>query len=385
MAVGRKRRKPEVLVITQKPPAFSQSRWLNSVARAGLNIVIAGAKNVVLTDDGVHVIRGRRVTGVTDRAFKVADVTIHPELLYNRNFRPRSKPSIFDKIVGQYPETWSSWNPHFRFVCDKSNLERILNDYEKQRGQPVERPTSEVITSNSFQKLDFLTKKFARSNAVLLKPSHGTHCKGIEILGSENFIRIEERLEENPKTEFVVQELITNSPLVDGHRFDLRLYALMVWDDNKEKIKLYREGVCRFAAKKIDPDKPLEPASIFTGNSFRKNEGLPIHNSTVTEVLRQLEQQGLDVRDFWPQAENICRNLLEAITYSAISNDVMLRGNYFYTGLDIILETRNNKVFLHLIEINDLPQILGWGPSVDIDLVPFLYRWGCDLRALCAA
>ncbi len=384
MAVDRERRKPEILVITRKPPIFRQSRWLNSIARAGLNVVIAGVKNVKLTENGIHVIRGHRVTGATDRAFKVADVTIHPEFLYNRNYGPKARPNIFDRIVGQYPDTWNAWNPYFRFVSEKSNLERILNDYEKEGGQPVERPASEVITSNSFQGPDFLAKKFDKSNAVILKPSEGTHCKGIEILDSGKFSRIEERREENPKTEFVVQELITNSPLVDGHRFDLRLYSLMVWDDNQGKVKLYREGVCRFAAKKVDPDKPLAPTSILTGNSYRKNEGLPIHNSTVTEVLRDLEQQGLDVRDFWPQAENICRNLLEAITNFAISSNVILRRNFFFTGFDVILETRDNKIFPRLIEINELPQLLGWGPDVDIDLVPLLYRWGCDLRALCA-
>lgn len=347
--------KPVFLAIQKRPISSRTKKWLRDFSQAGLDPYLASHDNVRATGDGVTIMSGKRWVAWSNRALDVTDVKVRPDLLYNRNFRPIKKgQALFDAIVDHSPGIWSSWNPYFGYLSEKSNLERILTEYEAKSGIRVERPKTTVVSRKCSNRVGRLHDFFDRSGVALLKPSRGHHCENIEILGTDQIERVEQILLENPKEEFVLQELVEPSPLLDGHRFDLRLYA-MIWNFQVPKFSLYNEGFARMAGRPYDPRSPLEPESIFTPSVYQMRRGLPADNTTVSAVLRELDRQGLDVSDFWDRAQTLCSHLFKAIHSFAMRRGIMLERNFFLTGFDVALRQQGKNIYPSLLEVNDLP------------------------------
>lgn len=70
-----------------------------------------------------------------------------------------------------------------------------------------------------------------------------------------------------PKDEtYVVQQYMQNPHLLDGLKYDLRLYVLVISCDPL-KIYLYNEGLVRFATQKFKPIDPFADKAEL-GNMF---------------------------------------------------------------------------------------------------------------------
>ena len=79
-----------------------------------------------------------------------------------------------------------------------------------------------------------------RNRYVIVKPEAASQGKGIFITN---------KIDEIPTGEnFVVQEYINNPFLIDGLKFDLRLYVLVAGSDPL-KIFLHEDGLTRFATR----------------------------------------------------------------------------------------------------------------------------------------
>ena len=85
---------------------------------------------------------------------------------------------------------------------------------------------------------DFPSLKFGKSNKTtyIVKPEASCQGKGIFLTNSL------EGFDENEK--YVIQEYIKNPMLIDGLKFDLRIYVLLAGCDPL-KIFLYKEGLGR--------------------------------------------------------------------------------------------------------------------------------------------
>lgn len=75
---------------------------------------------------------------------------------------------------------------------------------------------------------------------MICKPDHESQGKGIWITNDVDSIAMSER------ELVVVQEYLNNPFLLDGLKFDLRLYVLVLSADPL-KIYLHKEGLVRFA------------------------------------------------------------------------------------------------------------------------------------------
>jgi tubulin polyglutamylase TTLL6/13 len=88
--------------------------------------------------------------------------------------------------------------------------------------------------------LDFhrLTKKHTRGKVYIVKPENGCQGQGIYLTGNVNGLEKERGQ--------VVQEYVANPMLIDGLKFDLRIYVLLT-SVKPLRIYLYKEGMARFA------------------------------------------------------------------------------------------------------------------------------------------
>ena len=78
---------------------------------------------------------------------------------------------------------------------------------------------------------------------MIVKPEALSQGKGIFITNKIDTINLNEHL--------IVQEYKTKPYLIDGYKFDLRIYVLVTsW--NPFKIFIYKEGMARFATEKYE-------------------------------------------------------------------------------------------------------------------------------------
>lgn len=98
---------------------------------------------------------------------------------------------------------------------------------------------------------------------MICKPDHMSQGKGIFLTNDINNIPLEE-----PS---VVQEYLNNPYLIDGLKFDMRIYVLVMSCDPL-KIFLHREGLVRFATQ------PYQPLSLNSDKEIMKNMFIHLTN-----------------------------------------------------------------------------------------------------------
>lgn len=92
----------------------------------------------------------------------------------------------------------------------------------------------------------------------IMKPSASSCGKGIKVIGPKTQI--------TRKTGYVVSQYISNPHLIDGYKYDLRIYVVVTCFEPL-KIFLFKEGLVRFATQKYTNNpKHLEKRFIHLTN-----------------------------------------------------------------------------------------------------------------------
>lgn len=371
--------KPIFLALRPKKPPLRPSAYLSALANAGLSPIVAYWEDVKLTKNGYAVVSGIQHGAGSTEPMRVTNEAINPSLIFHAFFSPGKRcTGLIDMLMDAFPKARASWSLYFKKVCQKSELERVLSEYETHSPLRIRRPLTVIASANDPSSIDRIRNTIGPNELILVKPAGGTHCSGIELTTTDHLDLVASVLENNSESEFVVQRVIGRPALLSGHRFDIRLYA-MAWSFDPVKFTLYEQGVGRIAGIPSDPDGPPHCHEIFTGQTYRKKEGLPINNATLSEVLELLSLSGLETEEFWAQVNEMVRGILEAIVHDADKRKVDLSRNFFITGLDTIIEQKADGLFLNLIEINETPTMVGWERSLQPHLAHFYRRWGEDL------
>lgn len=71
------------------------------------------------------------------------------------------------------------------------------------------------------------------------------------------------------KKGYLISEYIKNPHLINGHKYDLRLYVVVTSYDPL-KIYLYSDGLCRFATETYDTSTINQKYSHLTNYSINK-------------------------------------------------------------------------------------------------------------------
>ena len=208
-------------------------------------------------------------------------------------------------------------------------------------------------------------KIFANKKKVfIVKPEASSQGRGIFLIQNIEDINLTER--------YVVQEYITNPYLIEGLKFDLRLYVL-VTGFNPLRLYLYEEGLTRLATEAYSyPSNSnlnnlymhltnysinkTSPKFIFNTNPELDNIG---HKRSLKSTFDLLEKQGKNIEILKSKIEDIIIKTLLSIqpsvnhVYSACQPDDLSNSMCFeLLGFDIIID---NELTPFLLEVNHSP------------------------------
>ncbi|OMJ90758.1 hypothetical protein SteCoe_6836 [Stentor coeruleus] len=223
-------------------------------------------------------------------------------------------------------------------------------------------PRTWVFPSHSSELKQHLQQ--SKHKYMIVKPEKSCQGKGIFFTN-----RIEEL---NPSQRYVVQNYIKSPYLIDGLKFDLRIYVLVSSCDPL-RIYIYDEGLARFATEPYShPDINninnmfihLTNYAVNKGNrAFINNKNIGSdnvgHKRSLRSLYKLLESQGHDVQGIKLKIEDIIIKTLCSIQpilkncYLGVQKDDLTRAMCFeILGFDILLD---DKLKPHLIEVNHDP------------------------------
>ncbi|XP_078605700.1 tubulin polyglutamylase TTLL11-like isoform X1 [Branchiostoma floridae x Branchiostoma japonicum] len=202
----------------------------------------------------------------------------------------------------------------------------------------------------------------------IVKPDEGTQGGGIYLLQDPHDVKSIGMV--RPA---VVQEYLTNPYLIDGYKFDLRIYVLL---GNIEPLELYigREGMARFCTVPYQSPSRMnlhESYMHLTNYSLNKYSDGFIHSEdgdigskrTLSSVLQRLKRRGKDVDKLWKDIEDIVLKTIIAILPEIKTfHHVMLPPGktlggpkcYQLLGFDILLTSDLKPI---LLEVNSNPSL----------------------------
>jgi len=131
-----------------------------------------------------------------------------------------------------------------------------------------------------------------------VKPANSSQGKGIYIVDDINDVSVDETS--------VISRYVTNPLLINGHKFDLRIYVLIT---SYEPLRIYvfKEGLARFASEtytqKIDKDNKFMHLTNYSIN--KKNDNFVYNQGeeqddvgfkwSLSAFCNHLEQVGIDM------------------------------------------------------------------------------------------
>ena len=97
------------------------------------------------------------------------------------------------------------------------------------------------LLPDDYKKLAFERESEKKAPLYIIKPNAASCGKGISVLGPQDQIP--------KKGGYLVSKYIANPHLIDGLKYDLRIYVLVTSYDPL-KVYLFKEGLTRFATEK---------------------------------------------------------------------------------------------------------------------------------------
>uniref|UniRef100_A0A7S2Q987 ATP-grasp domain-containing protein n=1 Tax=Zooxanthella nutricula TaxID=1333877 RepID=A0A7S2Q987_9DINO len=223
--------------------------------------------------------------------------------------------------------------------------------------------------------------------ALIVKPAAGTHGKGIEIVRS--CCDLDAAIQRNCQNGGIVQSYVDRPLLLDGRKWDVRIYALALPAPGVPgafRVMLAGEGLVRVC---VDPYEPPQPRNLhrtlahLTNYSLSRlstkyehsddpEDGLHGCKRTLSAVLRRIEAcRGLRAKKVWRALGAVARGAVDAMgqRLQALAFDKgtweggeafveLIRarmGRCFHLlGLDVLLDEDGNP---WLLEVNSNPSL----------------------------
>ena len=172
----------------------------------------------------------------------------------------REEPDDFDiywNDLGIFPERLASLKPYMKvnhfpgmhMISRKNNLGRILKRLHKMYPDDFKFFPLTWMLPYDFHELRNYVSKRKTPISLIVKPEAGSQGKGIFLTRKIDDLA--------SQTHMVVQRYLRRPYLIDGLKFDLRLYVL-VTSCEPLRIFLFKEGLARFATDKYDTTGALE-------------------------------------------------------------------------------------------------------------------------------
>lgn len=198
----------------------------------------------------------------------------------------------------------------------------------------------------------------------IMKPSASSCGKGIKVIGPKTQV--------NKKGGYVVSQYISNPHLIDGFKYDLRIYVVVTCFEPL-KIFLFKEGLVRFATQKYTNNpKMLEKRFIHLTNysinkradDYVKAEGDEDASKWNLMQLRNwFSKNGINYNQVFNRIKDV-------VIKTCIAHEPQITSSYSRCnknrnvcfeiyGFDILLD---QKLRPHLLEINISPSLSSSSP-----------------------
>lgn len=267
-------------------------------------------------------------------------------------------------------------------ISHKDNLARNLD--KLHRVAPKEynfAPKSWILPSeySSLRKHCDDSKRKGKQATYIFKPPNSAQGRGIQLTRT---------LEDIPDDgTMLVQEYLPKPFLIDGYKFDLRLYVL-VTSYEPLRVFLYRDGLVRLSTQKYKAptnanlDKLFMHLTNYSLNKFSKDyddsEGSDSGSKrTIKWMMEHLAEEGHDTEKIWADmADVIIKTLIVAWPHNVHAYRVaggqgdtseMYNPSNCFTilGFDIFL---NKNLKPYIIEVNRSPSFSTNGEELDQEI-----------------
>eukprot|EP01135_Chromosphaera_perkinsii_P006765 Nk52_evm13s578 gene=Nk52_evmTU13s578 len=248
--------------------------------------------------------------------------------------------------------------PGMNEISRKDNLARNLNRLSKLFPEEYSFFPKTWVLPADFGEFQNVVRKKSKSKTYIVKPEVGCQGKGIFLTKSAKYIQ--------PGEHYIAQQYISKPYLLNGCKFDLRLYVLIT-SCNPLKIFLYKDGLARFCTEPYQ-----EPTTKNLSNEYihLTNYAINKHHEnftrgdlgskrTITSVNRLLAEQGHDVPKIWADISDvIIKTILSALPVlthnykTCFPNHTNGSGCFEILGFDIMLD---HKLKPWLLEVNHSP------------------------------
>eukprot|EP00102_Acyrthosiphon_pisum_P003478 XP_001946028.2 PREDICTED: tubulin polyglutamylase TTLL6-like isoform X1 [Acyrthosiphon pisum] len=243
-------------------------------------------------------------------------------------------------------------------ICRKDSLARNLNTMSNSFPDDYNfYPMTWYLPSDYIKFQTYMNQH--KSAAYILKPTTGSQGTGIYITKSPKKI--------NQYKQMICQLYISKPLLLDGYKFDMRLYTLIASCDPL-KIYVYNDGLVRLATEPYETptyDNVNDRFMHLTNYSVNKCNKMYIDNELfgskrrITALGDWLHTEGYDVKKIWNEIDDvIIKTMILAYPFVNRSYQTCF-SDHKYTppcfeilGFDILLD-ENCKPYL--LEVNHSP------------------------------
>uniref|UniRef100_A0A8D8R7R3 Tubulin polyglutamylase TTLL13P n=1 Tax=Cacopsylla melanoneura TaxID=428564 RepID=A0A8D8R7R3_9HEMI len=250
---------------------------------------------------------------------------------------------------------------HFPFIgelCRKNLLAKNLNNMKQLFPEEYNFfPKTWILPEDKCQILSYLNKK---KTTVIVKPAN-------ESCGSGIFLARNPRHLVQAKQNDICQAYIANPFLIDGYKFDIRVYTLLTSCDPM-RLYAYNNGLARFATVKYEKPNESNINNHFmhlTNYSINKNSTTYMHDKEygskrdISKLNEWFKRNGYETQEIWARIDDV-------IVKTVLASNDKLKEKYRATfskhndttacfqllGFDILLDENLNPIVL---EVNSSP------------------------------
>ena len=200
----------------------------------------------------------------------------------------------------------------------------------------------------------------------IVKPNASSQGKGIYLIDDVNDIDLDES--------WIISKYIPNPLLINGHKFDLRIYVLVTSFDPL-RVYVYKEGLTRFATEEYTTSTTKRSRYIHLTNyslnkknpNWRTNEDIERDDFgfkwSITALCKHLEQIGIDMNLLWSKVYDLIIKALIAGEHpilNGMKRNLSYRTNWFeLLGFDVLIDSDLKP---WLLEINLSPALSADSP-----------------------
>lgn len=243
-------------------------------------------------------------------------------------------------------------------ICRKDLLARNLN--RMQKIYPKEYnffPKTWCLPADLGEALNY--SKSRKNKTFIIKPECGSQGRGIYLTKSLKDIKPTEKL--------ICQVYLAKPYLVDGYKFDIRVYTLITSCDPL-RVFVYNEGLVRFATSRYADPNINNTTNVFmhlTNYAVNKHSRTYVYDSEagskrkISTLNKILLSQGVALDDVWRAIDQVIVKtiisawpILKHSYHACFPSHDMVHACFEILGFDILLD---HKLRPYILEVNHSP------------------------------